>query len=245
MIILQYEYIYLNIEYIVSLLTTLLIKGNFMKNIILMILLLSLISADEIKKDNDSKIDFHYGMLSKASYNSKSNSVLSDSSEINTGDYLRINVGYNKNTNFCIIYHSADDEYMLLDNKKSDNSSNQEISYYTALHPTQLEPPEGTETFYFINSVSPLSDLISLLNKYENAPSKGKKKLSKRLIKKISSFNPKIKSELNSFSGRLEKPIAGGVAFRGEDDGINELSVTHKCSGENGVAFKKIVLIHK
>jgi hypothetical protein len=43
----------------------------------------------------------------------------------------------------------------------------------------------------------------------------------------------------------LDKPVAGGVAFRGEDDGLKDISVTHDCFGIDGIAFKKIVLIHK
>ena len=45
---------------------------------------------------------------------------------------------------------------------------------------------------------------------------------------------------------RYEKPIIGGVSFRsGEDNSLDDMSITHLCTGKYGVAFKKIVLNHK
>ena len=48
-----------------------------------------------------------------------------------------------------------------------------------------------------------------------------------------------------SVGTRLDKPIVGGVAFRGEEDGIKDLSLTDVCKGKFGIAFKKIILDHK
>ena len=63
---------------------------------------------------------------------------------------------------------------------------------------------------------------------------------------KIDSFDPDVQDDLSSISSDLAKPVVGGVAFRGEDDdGLKDLSVTHECFGTSGIAFKKIVLIHK
>ena len=216
-----------------------------MRNIISFVLLVSYIFTHEGHIHKDSGISFNYGLLSKPSYESGPNEILSDSSKINTGDFLRINIGYSANTDLCIIYKGANGEYLLLDSKESDPNATDKIIYYTALHPTEMGPPVGFETFYFINSRSSLTDLIMLLNRYENVPPKGKKKVLAKLEKKINSFNPDTKSELTSFSTKLEKPVAGGVAFRGEDDEVKDLSLTHECHGENGVAFKKIVLIHE
>jgi len=62
----------------------------------------------------------------------------------------------------------------------------------------------------------------------------------------IDLLDPDVQDDLSSISSDLAKPVVGGVAFRGEDDdGLKDLSVTHECLGTGGIAFKKIVLIHK
>ena len=215
-----------------------------MINLILLFFCLSLSSAEE-----NLDIGFHYGLLSKPAYDSGSNTVLSDSSTIHSGDFLRINIGYSPKTNFCVIYKGASGEYILLDNKEmlldEDISFEQETAYFTALHPTEMGPPSGSETFYFINSIGSLSELTSLLNRYDKAPEKGKIKLASKIESKINSYDPDSQDDLSSLSSALDKPVAGGVAFRGEGDEIKDLSVTHKCLGAGGIAFKKIVLIHQ
>ena len=62
---------------------------NIMKNFLLIILYFTLINAEDT-----SDIGFRYGILSKTSYDSKNNTILSDSSTIHSGDHLRINIGY-------------------------------------------------------------------------------------------------------------------------------------------------------
>ena len=100
--------------------------------------------------------------------------------------------------------------------------------------------------FYFINTTESLSDLITMLGRYETAPPKGQKILAKRIQEKIDTLDPDVQGDLSSISSNLAKPVVGGVAFRGEDDdGLKDLSVTHECLGSGGIAFKKIVLIHK
>ncbi len=216
-----------------------------MKKILVLIMSMYFIFSHEGHTHKDPSISFKYGLLSKPSYESGPNEILSDSSIINTGDFLRINVGYSANTDLCIIYKGANGEYMLLDSKESSSASNDKTIYYTALHPTEMGPPTGVETFYFINSTSTLSDLIKLIGRYESVPPKGKKKVLAKLEDKINFYDPSTQSDLGSLSTKLDKPIAGGVAFRGEDNGVKDLSLTHQCVGEHGVAFKKIILIHQ
>ena len=86
-----------------------------------------------------------------------------------------------------------------------------------------------------------------MLKKYNKAPKKGKNKLAIRIQEMINIINPEIHTDLKSISSQLDKPITGGVAFRGDDNNhqINDLSVTHQCKGSDGIAFKKIILIHK
>ena len=108
-----------------------------------------------------------------------------------------------------------------------------------------MGPPHGTEKFYFINSIKPLSKLTKLLNRYDKAPKKGQAKLALHIQDQLNSYDPDVQDDLSSLSSQLGKPVAGGVAFRGKDDSITQFSVTHECLGTSSIVFKKIVLIHQ
>ena len=208
--------------------------------ITLIILLVSLFA------DDNADIGFKYGFLSKSSDDAKNISILYDSSIIHTGDLLKINIGYKNKTNFCVVYKAADGEYMKLYPKDDTRESNQDTVYAYPLQWSEMEKPPGIETFYFINTTESLSDLIITLSRYDNAPPKGQEKLAKRIQDNIDLLDPDVQDDLSSISSDLAKPVVGGVAFRGEDDdGLKDLSVTHECLGTGGIAFKKIVLIHK
>ena len=196
--------------------------------------------------ETEGDIGFRYGFLSKPSHESNDITVLSDSSIIHSGDLLKINIGYKNKTNFCVVYKAADGEYMKLYPKDDTRESNQDTVYAYPLPWTTMKKPPGIETFYFINTTESLSDLVTTLGRYDKAPPKGQEKLAKRIQEKIDSLDPDVQDDLSSISSDLAKPVVGGVAFRGEDDdGLKDLSVTHECLGTGGIAFKKIVLIHK
>jgi hypothetical protein len=212
-----------------------------MKRILSFIIGITFIFANS--KEGD--IGFRYGFLSKPSYDSDSLIVLSDSSIIHTGDFLKINIGYKNKTNFCIAYRDAEGGYSPLYSSDDEKDSNQDTLYISALHWAKMKKPTGLETFYFINSNESLSDLNTMLGRYEKAPPKGKSKLAVRIQDKINSYDPDMQDDLSSISSVLDKPIAGGVAFRGEDDGLKDISLTHECFGSGGSAFQEVVLIHK
>ena len=212
-----------------------------MKKILSIIIGITFIFANS--KEGD--IGFRYGFLSKPSYDSDSLIVLSDSSIIHTGDFLKINIGYKNKTNFCIAYRDAEGGYSPLYFSDDEKDSNQDTLYMSALHWAKMKKPTGLETFYFINSNESLSDLNTMLGRYEKAPPKGKSKLAVRIQDKINSYDPDVQDDLSSISSVLDKPVAGGVSFRGEDDGLTDLSLTNACFGTGGIAFMKIVLIHK
>ena len=199
--------------------------------------------------ETEGDIGFRYGFLSKPSHESNDIAVLSDSSIIHTGDFLNINIGYLKETNICVIYKGAGGEFMLMKNRETSENINtqslQDTIYFRAWGWGEMQLPPGIETFYFINTTESLSDLVTTLGRYDKAPPKGQEKLAKRIQEKIDSFDPDVQDDLSSISSNLDKPVVGGVAFRGDDDGLKDLSVTHECLGTGGIAFKKIVLIHK
>ncbi len=212
-----------------------------MRNILSFIIGITFIFANP--KEGD--IGFRYGFLTRPSYDSDSLTVLSDSSIIHTGDFLRINIGYKNKTNFCIAYRDAEGGYMSLYSSDEEEDSDQDTLYVYPLPWRKMDIPIGLETFYFINSNESLSDLNTMLRRYERAPPKGKLKLAVRIQDKINSYDPDVQDDLSSISSILDKPVAGGITFRGEDDGLKDLSLTHECFGTGGISFKKIVLIHK
>ena len=107
--------------------------------------------------ETEGDIGFRYGFLSKPSHESNDITVLSDSSIIHTGDRLKINIGYQNRTNFCIVYKDASGEYIPLYSSDDKEDSNQDTIYVTALHWADMEKPSGLETFYFINTTNAFS----------------------------------------------------------------------------------------
>ena len=90
-----------------------------MKRILSFIIGITFIFANS--KEGD--IGFRYGFLTSPSYGSDSLTVLSDSSIIHTGDFLKINIGYKNKTNFCIAYRDADGGYISLYSSDDDKDS--------------------------------------------------------------------------------------------------------------------------
>ena len=82
--------------------------------------------------------------------------------------------------------------------------------------------------------------------KKPNSGDKAKVKLANRIRDQIDALDPNIKGDLAFIPNRLDKPMVGGVAFRGDDDeNLKDMSLTHTCTGSHGVAFQKIVLNHQ
>ena len=181
--------------------------------------------------------------------NPDSTVVLSDSSIIHTGDEVQVNVGFLSESSFLLIFKSSEGEfdifYKYSGNINSNAVSKPDTTYKIAFPFNAFTDPPGLETFYLINSITPQVELIKLLGRYEKAPEKAQVKLANQIQAKIDALNPSIKGDIADVQFRLDKPMVGGVSFRGEeDDGIHDMSVTHECKGSDGVAFQKIVLNH-
>ncbi len=195
-------------------------------------------------------ISFRYGFMGQLKSNPDSTVVLSDSSVIHTGDRVQVNVGFLSGSSFLLIFKGSKDEYSLFYKYSGSINSNavskQDTTYKIAFRFNAFSDPPGLETFYLINSITPQVELIKLLGRYEKAPEKAQVKLANQIQAKIDALNPNIKGDIADVQIRLDKPMVGGVSFRGEDDdGIHDMSVTHECKGSGGVAFQKIVLNHR
>ena len=211
-----------------------------MKTIITLIFCVaSLHAADDI-----GDISFKYGFLGKLQSNPDSTVELSDSSIIHSEDIIRINVGYFNKTYFYLIYLDSNRAYDLYPEPLNPDTE-QDTVYLRALY-GGLVDPIGLETFYFINSKTQLTELEKLMARYGRAPDKARVKLANRIQGMIDDLDPSVKGDLALIPNRLDKPMVGGVAFRGhDDDNLKDMSLTHTCTGSNGVAFQKIVLNHQ
>ena len=205
-----------------------------------------------VNAGENQEISFTYGILGQLKSNTDSTVILSDSSVIHTGDRVRINIGYLRESNFLLIFKSSENTFDILypDSQKkklqSNNAVIQDTIYATALSWTGFSEPPGDETFYLINSKTSLTEMNNLVSRYNKAPDKAKVKLANRIQGQIDALDPNIKGDLALIPSRLDEPMTGGVAFRGEDDEtLKDMSLTHICNGFNGIAFQKIILIHR
>ena len=190
-------------------------------------------------------ISFRYGFMGQLQSNPDSTVELGDKSIVQTDDAVWINIGYVNNSYFYLIYLDSDGNYYLNLPEDSTDENSQDTLYTTVLRGGLTNPP-GKESFYLINSKLPLSYLTKLLSRYENAPNKAIIKLAKKIQVELDALDPNAKAELSSIASRLDKPLVGGVTFRGDDDDeLKDMSLTHECKGTGGLAFIKIVLNHK
>ena len=195
-----------------------------------------------------NKISFNYGIIGEMKNNDATLVNLKDQTEIVNGDKIRINLGIVNNTNIYILYKDTENVYSLLYEKtKTINSESLlDTAYVTALPWSTLGGLPGKETFYLINSYTELDDLKKLLNRYDSAPKKARVKMAKKIESLLNSIDPNAVEDLSSLTNRLDKPIVGGVAFRGDDDdALKPQSLIYECNGANGIAFEKIILNHK
>ena len=216
-----------------------------MKIIFVLFVFIASVSADD-----NVEIGFRYGLLGLMESKPDTTVVLLDSSIIHTGDKVQVNVGFLSESSFLLIFKGSKDEYSLFYKSSGSINSNavskQDTTYKIAFPFNAFTDPPGLETFYLINSITSQLELIKLIGRYERAPEKAQVKLANQIQAKIDALNPSIKGDIATMQIRLDKPMVGGVSFRGEeDDTIHDMSVTHECKGSGGVAFQKIVLNHR
>ena len=216
-----------------------------MKSLIGIFLLSIVFSLEE-----QAEIGFLYGVLGRMNTEDEKTVVLQDSSIIHTGDEVRVNAGYQKETHFYVIYKETTGDFTLLysdKNKTGENLSElPDTIYTTVLSWAEFSDPTGYETFFLINSTLFQENLVHLFNRYDKVSGKGKKKIAKQIQNEIDALNPDKKQDLANIGGRLNKPVVGGVTFRGDDeDKLKDISLTHTCKGNSDLAFKKIILNHQ
>ena len=200
--------------------------------------------------DKQDDIGFLYGVLGRMNFEDDTVMVLEDTSIIHTGNEIKINAGYRKDTHFYVIYKGSEGEFALLypeNNKIVDNVADvPDTIFTTVLYWSKITDPAGYETFFLINSTLARENLFNLFTRYDKVNTKGRVKLAKKIQYEIDNLDPETKQDLTSIGSRLDKPVVGGVAFRGDSgEELKDMSLTHSCRGISGIAFKKILLNHQ
>jgi len=163
---------------------------------------------------------------------------------IKTADELRINVQFKKYLTCYIIYEDPNQNVDFLYNSTSNPKQNSEIFFHTTDW-LKFSLPVGVETIYFILSHTHLTALEKLVKDIGLSSGGRAKKFYKRFNAEIDKLSSP-KNNSTHLTTRLEKPIVGGVTFRGKEDEINGYSLTHEIKKNNiDVIIETFILQHQ
>ena len=173
---------------------------------------------------------FRYALLSKQADDTLI--VIDDGAVMHSGDPLKINFEVPASAWFYVCHRSSQKDYSLLySSKADDNPGDQPI--FSTLGWLTLDQNPGTEIFTLIASPIRLSQLEELFAHYAQATGKLRDRYYKQIAKRLEGLkegeSPGTGGQL---ARRLEKPVMGGVVFRGTTSGeITSHSLTHEASG--------------
>ena len=193
----------------------------------------------------DNKVSFRYGFIGKKPTNLDSLFIVEDASTLNSGDQLRLNVDFEKGTFSYVIHHTSQNEYVLLYSSSShiENNKNNAIFSSFDVDWSILDNNLGEELFYLLSSKIRIISLEELFKDYTQAKSKSKQRIGNKIARELDGFqNEEEDKKSSQLVQRLEKPVIGGVTFRGFTEGlIIDQSLTHSASGSGRtIAVMKI-----
>ena len=191
------------------------------------------------------EVSFRYGFIGKQGTGDETLAVIEAGATLHSGDPLKLNFEHSKGTWFYICYRSTLDEYALLYSAKGRKSKKSEVAFGT-LGWLALDQNVGEENFILIASEKRLKKLEKFLASYKKAKGKSRKRFFKRihaLIEKLHGGQSTGKGAV--LAQRLEKPVIGGVAFRGrQNDEVLANSLTHEVIDDE-VALTMFVIQHR
>ena len=191
------------------------------------------------------EVSFHYGFIGKQGTGDETLVVIEAGATLHSGDPLKLNFEHSKGTWFYICYRSTLDEYALLYSAKGRKSQQSEVAFGT-LGWLALDQNVGEENFILIAAEKRLKKLEKFLASYKKAKGKSRKRYFKRihaLIEDLQGVQSAGKGAV--LAQRLEKPVIGGVAFRGrQNDEVLANSLTHEVIDDE-VALTMFVIQHR
>ena len=190
----------------------------------------------------NSDIEFKYGILSNPQSNPDSTISLIDSSIVHNRDYLRINLSWNPQTYFYALLKSNVGSYHNFDAECSLGADS--LCYFN--EDGSFDNSVGFEIIYLINTSLKQYELENFLTVYTRARGNNRLELERKIGYTIFSLieNNKLVGRMD-IGGELDEAFTGGVAFRGDNDKLNNFSITHNFNGKDGIAVKKIILDHQ
>lgn len=208
------------------------------KNFSILLLLFGSFIYSEI---NDSKILLQYGVLHRSYKNDDFQSIESGAS-VYDNDEIRINVQFADSLACYIIYQDPEDNVILLYNSEESVDSDSTSLFFGTTGTQMFFPPSGEETIYLLLSKNPLNKLEKIIRDLNNSSGMRAKKFFKRFLLEIEKIS-KPQKKISNISARLDKPVVGGVSFRGDDDDITLYSLTHEAVGVD-LILKTLTLNH-
>ena len=191
------------------------------------------------------EVSFRYGFIGKQGTGDETLAVIEAGATLHSGDPLKLNFEHSKGTWFYICYRSTLDEYALLYSAKGRKSQQSEVAFGT-LGWLALDQNVGEENFILIAAEKRLKKLEKFLASYKKAKGKSRKRYFKRihaLIEDLQGVQSAGKGAV--LAQRLEKPVIGGVAFRGrQNDEVLANSLTHEVIDDE-VALTMFVIQHR
>ena len=218
-------------------------RQNMFRNVRILAFFILLIS---FSKSTENAVSFQYGFIGQKPANPDSLFLLEDGSALNSGDQIKLNFEFEKGTYSYVVHLSSQKEYGFLYSSSSQEDINIAETIFTTLGWIELDDQKGDEIFYLISTNERLVKLEDLLEKYDRAKRRSKKRFYKRIkaeLDQLQSSKRAVGKE--QLVKRLDKLVIGGVTFRGKMEGlVMEQSLTHKCEGNN-VAISVFWIIHE
>lgn len=205
--------------------------GLMQKNMVFVILFFS---ALLISQDSNELISFRYGFIGQEEDNPDSLFIVEDGSVLNSGDGFKLNFEFGKGTFSYVAHLSSKEEYALLYSSSSQEETEKTDAIFTTLGWQSLGDVTGDEVFFLLSSGERLQKLEDLFGKYNQAKGKSRRKFSKRIASELENLEKIDETKKSSqLVQRLEKPVMGGVTFRGGPVGlVMEQNLTHKSESE-------------
>ena len=201
------------------------------KNMVFVILFFS---ALLIAQDSNELISFRYGFIGQEEDNPDSLFIVEDGSVLNSGDGFKLNFEFGKGTFSYVAHLSSKEEYALLYSSSSQEETEKTDAIFTTLGWKILDNKTGDEVFFLLSSSDRLLKLENLFDKHNQAKGKSRRKFSKRIASELRDLEKIDDTKKSSqLVQRLEKPVMGGVTFRGGPVGlVMEQNLTHRSEGE-------------
>ncbi len=210
-----------------------------MKHVLLLILLISLATSLAAT----DMTGFRYGMVKQSVDDEDEITIVEDTTQLKIGDRVRLNVEFPNGDFFYAISYNANRASLMYSSHSQDNQAEAD-SIFTTLPWIEINDMNIQDRYVLMSSRTSQTKLVELFQQYQSVSGKVKDKFFRKIIAHLDDI--RTGREYPEYKQmpviRLERPVIGGVTFRGKMNFVLvEQSLTHSCSGEE-VAVAEIHL---